>query len=243
MSCVSSSAKRIAVNGARMVPAENRSHADQRPESRALVRQEHRFDAAQRRPHHQQRREHAARSSRAQRDDPDRRFHQQHAGDHRARHVALQQRLDGVVANAQRLREDHAAQSDHHAADRRPPHPVDRQFLETHLPPRRRRASAGDERPPASSPAMTHPARPCGPMKMACCGTGNERTEPENVAARRARRGAGQRHGDRAARLPFEKQQFHGEQHRRDRRGECRRHARRRARHQQRLAFRRGQMK
>ena len=57
-------------------------------------------------------------------------FDQQHAGNHRARNVALQQRLDGVVANAQRLRKNHAAQSDRHAADGGPPHPVDRQLHE-----------------------------------------------------------------------------------------------------------------
>ena len=44
--------------------------------------------------------------------------------------VALQQRPDGVVADAERLRKDQPADADHEPADRRPPHPVDRQPLE-----------------------------------------------------------------------------------------------------------------
>ena len=44
--------------------------------------------------------------------------------------VALQQLADDVVADAERLREHPAADADHQAADRRPPHPVDRQALE-----------------------------------------------------------------------------------------------------------------
>ena len=34
------------------------------------------------------------------------------------------------------------------------------------------------ERQPASRPAITHPARPFGPMKMACAGTGNSGPSP-----------------------------------------------------------------
>ena len=45
------------------------------------------------------------------------------------RHVALEQRADGVVADAERLREDQPAESDHQPADGRPPHPVNRQLL------------------------------------------------------------------------------------------------------------------
>jgi len=43
------------------------SHADQGPESGALVRKKLGLDSAQRSSHHQQRRQHAARSARAQR--------------------------------------------------------------------------------------------------------------------------------------------------------------------------------
>ena len=43
-------------------------------------------------------------------------------------HVALEQRADGVVTHAQRLRENEPAQSDHQPADRRPPHPMDGQL-------------------------------------------------------------------------------------------------------------------
>ena len=94
------------------------------------VGQEHRFDAPERAAHHQQRRQHAARGSRPERHRPDDRFHEQDAGDHRIRGTfALQQRADGVVADAERLREDQPAQADDQPADRRPPHPVDRQML------------------------------------------------------------------------------------------------------------------
>ena len=47
-----------------------------------------------------------------QRDRPDGRLHQQDSDDDGAGHVALQQRSDGVVANAQRLRKDQSAQAD-----------------------------------------------------------------------------------------------------------------------------------
>ena len=40
------------------------------------------------------------------------------------------QRLDHVIADAERLREDQAADADDQPADRRPPHPVDRQAVE-----------------------------------------------------------------------------------------------------------------
>ena len=126
-SCVSSSAKTMPVNGERMVPPRIAPMLTSGQKPGAFVRQEHGFEAAQRAAHHQQRRQHAARGAGAERDGPDGRLHQQDAEDDGARHVALQQRPDGVVADAQRLREDQTADADGQAADGRPPHPVDRQ--------------------------------------------------------------------------------------------------------------------
>ena len=69
-----------------------------------------------------------------------------------------------------------------------------------------------------------------------------QRPQSQDVAPRGARGDAGQRHRNQAARLPFEQQQFDGQQHGRDRRGEGGRHAGRGAGHQQRLALGGGQV-
>src|SRR6266850_465721 len=50
--------------------AEDGAHADERPEARSQGRQERAFDAAERPAHHQQRRQHAARRARAERNRP-----------------------------------------------------------------------------------------------------------------------------------------------------------------------------
>ena len=78
-------------------------------------------------------------------------------------------------------------------------------------------------------------------MKAGWAGVGNSGPDPEDVAARRAGGDAGEGHGNEAARLPFEQQQFDGQQHGRNRRGESSRHAARGARHQQCLALHAGQ--
>ena len=69
-----------------------------------------------------------------------------------------------------------------------------------------------------------------------------QRPQPEKVAPRRACRGAGKRHRNRAARLPFKQQQLDARSAPRQRSRECRRHAGRRSRHQQRPALRAGEM-
>ncbi len=71
-------------------------------------------------------------------------------------------------------------------------------------------------------------------------GDRKQRTDAEQIAPGRAGGDAGQRHGDQAARLPLEQQQFHGQQDGRHRRGEGGRHATGRASHQKRLPFRAG---
>jgi hypothetical protein len=73
-------------------------------------------------------------------------------------------------------------------------------------------------------------------------GNREERSQSENVAARRASRRAGERNRNQAAGLPLEQEQFHGQQHGRDRSGKCSRHACRGARHQQCFALHAGEM-
>ncbi len=161
-------------------PAENRAHADQRPESGALVRA---GTSLPRRPSAPPIISSGAStppevpepSETAQITD----FTSRIPSNHRSRHVALQQRADGVVADAQRLREDQPAQPDHQAADRRPPHPVDRQLPERDLPPHTLPASAAHERAAGQQPGQRHnPPAPCGPMKSVCGGTGNSGPSP-----------------------------------------------------------------
>ena len=142
MSCVSSSAKITPVSGERIVPPRIAPMLTSGQKPTPSAGRNQRFDAAERAAHHQQRREHAARvpepSDTAQMTDLTSRTPRiTRAGD-----VALQQVADDVVADAERLRKDQAADADHEAADRRPPHPVDRQLAERRLRRRRRPASA-----------------------------------------------------------------------------------------------------
>ena len=83
----------------------------------------------------------------------------------RQRRVALQEARDHVVADAERLREDEAAEADDEAADRRPPHPVDRQLREGVLGGVDGRVRAGPRARRRAGPT-THAARagPRGPM-------------------------------------------------------------------------------
>ena len=108
--------------------AEDRAHADQRPEPETEVRKENRFNAAEGRAHHQQ----MARGRRRMFPSPSEiiqisRLHQQNAGKDRSAEHPLEQHPDRVVANAQGLRENQPAQADEQPADRGPPHPVNRQ--------------------------------------------------------------------------------------------------------------------
>ena len=75
------------------------------------------------------------------------------------RHVTLQQRADGFISHAQRLRKNQSAQSDRQAADGRPPHPVNRQLAESIL-----RCIDGQRqqrrKPAAASPTSRHRSKP-----------------------------------------------------------------------------------
>ena len=86
--------------------------------------------SAKRAAHHEERRENAARRPRPERDDPDDRLDQEDAEHDVKCDIAPQDRLDRVVADAKRLRKHEAAEANNQAAERRPPHPVERQALE-----------------------------------------------------------------------------------------------------------------
>ena len=161
----------------------------------------------------------------------------------RAEHFAAQQAVDQFIADAEHARIDPAADADEDRADRRPPHPVNRQLLRTHL---RRHRPAPSANPNRTRPAMptTQPAshRPTTERAHAPR-PGKSGPRPSNGTRSSRRDDRGDGHRNETARLPFEQQQLDREQTRRDRRGEDRRHARRRAGHEQRLALRRGEMK
>ncbi len=175
-----------------------------------------RFETAERAAHHQQRSQHAARRAGAERNRPDDRLDEQDA--HRscapARCPAAARRWCHNRRRAPAGKS--AADADDQAADGRPPHPVDVagasksifRGVNGHGQQSRQHArkQAGDER---------SPRRPSGPMKMGCGGNGEQRAHADDVAAQRAGRGAGERHRDQAARLPFEQQQFDRQQDRR----------------------------
>src|ERR1041385_1695264 len=116
-------------------PSEHRRHADQRPESRAFAGEDGGLEPAQRTSHHEERREHPSRRAGPERDRPDHRLHDEDAAEHRDGLPALKESADGLVAPAERGGKEPAAESHHHAADRGPPHPVDRQLGEGVLGP------------------------------------------------------------------------------------------------------------
>ena len=84
-SCVSSSAKTMPVNGERIVPPRIAPMLTSGQKPAPSSGRNHRFEAAERAAHHQQRRQHAARRARAERDRPDDRLDEQHAENHAAR--------------------------------------------------------------------------------------------------------------------------------------------------------------
>ena len=112
--------------------AHDSRHPDHRPETgvagEVLADQEARAAAED-----QQRREDSAGGARTQSDQPDDRLdHQQQ--EHRLDHeIAVEQRLDNVVAGAEHPNVEQAADADDDGADRRPPHPVDGQAVEAVL--------------------------------------------------------------------------------------------------------------
>src|SRR5947209_2299243 len=177
-------------------------HADEGPESGSFIRKKDGFDAAQSRTHHEQWSEHAAGSSRAERNNPDRGFDKQHPGYDRAGHVALEQRLDRVVSDAESLWKDQAAQSNRKPTDRGPPLPVDGQFLKrvfccVHADGKKRRETAGKQ---SCDYASQQPLRS---DENGVLRDGEERTQPKNVPPCSTRSSRGEGNGDRAAGLPF----------------------------------------
>src|SRR5262249_61311430 len=114
------------------------------------------------------------------------------AGEHAARHVALQERADRVVADAERLREDEPAQPDRETAEGGPPHPVDGKPAEgvfggVHGEGEEGGEAAGQEsHEEAAGEAPRADEERVGRRR-------EERTEADDVAARR--RGGGTRGG------------------------------------------------
>ncbi|CUI75890.1 Uncharacterised protein [Achromobacter xylosoxidans] len=215
--------------------AHHRCHAHQRPEARRRLRQPRRGQRAQGAAEDQQGRQHPARGARTQRDRPDRHFHHQQQQHRLQRQVAGQQVADVVIAHAQRGRVDQAADADGQAAQGRPPHPVQRQFLEQVLGrvhQRRQHARAQPRQHPHGGARQQVPRR-----ERHGAGVAEDRPGIQHEGARGGGHQRGGGHGQEAARFPFEQQQLHRQQHRGQRRGEDRRHARGRARHQQRLAL------
>ena len=175
-------------------------------------------------------------------DGPDDGFDEEDPEHESARHVALQQGADGVVADPEGLRKEQAAEADDEPADRRPPHPVNRETREDVL---RGVDGAGEQRPRARRRAARRRRnrRARRPDEGGMGRHGEEGAEPDDVAARGAGRGAGERDGDQAAGLPLEQEQLDGQQDGRERRGEGRGHPGCGARDQQRLALGTGKMK
>ena len=167
------------VSGARIVPPRIAAMPTSGQKPGPSIGEDVRFEAAERAAHHQQRRQHAAGGAGPERDRPDGRLHQQDAEDERSRRRRREQLADHVVADAERLREDQAADADDQPADRRPPHPVDRQAVEGVLGGVDRRGQRARTSPPASSPATTHSEQPHGPMNA-----GVRRDREERARAR-----------------------------------------------------------
>ncbi len=220
--------------------AEDRRHADERPESRPGERQIVPLDRSQRAAHDQERREHAARSTRRQRYDPDAGLDQEEFDGRMKVEAALQQGANILIADAERRRIEKAADADAQAADRRPPHPMDRQFakqilgaIETDR--HQRGLQAGND---ADGNAYAKP--PCWHRRHVR--KGKQRAGPDQL--RPPQGGDDDGGGDRneAARLPLEQQQFDRKQHGGERRAEHRGHAGGRAGDQQRLALGRTQV-
>src|SRR5205814_3430375 len=78
--------------------------------------------------HHEQGGQDTAGSTRAKRDGPDEPFHQKDAQNYLSGDAALQEAADRVVADAEGLRKNKAAETNNQTADGGPPHPVKFEF-------------------------------------------------------------------------------------------------------------------
>src|SRR3546814_20738599 len=83
----------------------------------------------------EERREKAARRPGPQRDEPHSALDQQQLNDDARRKAVVEQRLNSAVTGAEHMRVDQPAEPDDNRAERRPPHPVDRQSVEQGLDP------------------------------------------------------------------------------------------------------------
>ena len=104
-------------------------HADHRPETGVTDREPLPDECAQRAADDQQRRQHAARSARAKRDRPDQPLcRRSRTRSLRTEDLPLQQAIDQVIADPEHARIEPPPTPTKTRADRRPPHPVDRQL-------------------------------------------------------------------------------------------------------------------
>ena len=175
-----------------------------RPETGSDRGQEHSFHAAQRAAHHEQRRQYAAGSSRAERDRPDHGLHQQDAenGSARRRRLAAERRwcrsrrpaLAGKSGRPiQRLlrRWPATTSSEWAISGRRP---------RRHTP----RAVSNAESSAGKQSADHAAEQRFRADEYGMRGNREQRSQSEDVAARGAGRGAGQSNRNQAARLPLE---------------------------------------
>jgi len=153
----------------------------------------------------------------------------------------LQESADRAVADAERLREDQAADTDDQAADGGPPHPVERQAVERVFGGVYHGGEHGRERPgqyaDEHTGEQTERADEGGVRRRR-----EERPVANDIVAHRRGGRAGQGHGNGATRLQLEEQQLDAQQDRGERSRECRGHTAGRARHQQRLALGAGEV-
>ena len=104
--------------------AEHAGQPDQSPEPGPTAGKTCASRVPERAADHEHRRQHPAGGAGAERERPDQRLHDQDADDQPEPDRSVELGADDVVADAERLRNDQAADADDQAADGRPPHPV-----------------------------------------------------------------------------------------------------------------------
>jgi hypothetical protein len=174
--------------------------------------------------------------ARTERHGPDATFDDDQHEKRDADELAREQVGDDVVSDAERPRAEEPAEADGQAADRGPPHPMDRKLLEevferVHAQGEQRREAAREQAAPdAGGDGM--PVQRARVIRY-----GEEWTGSQQVGADERCGRARERHRDEAARLPLEEQQLDGEQRRGHGRAERRGHPGGGPGHEQRLAL------
>ena len=123
-SWVSSKANTMAVKGERVTPADRPGQPEQCPYPGRRAGQDVTDDAADGRPHHHDGGQNAAAGPAAERTGPDDELDDEQKEKRIDGELAEQLGVDRVVADTECPRIDEASDSDEHAADHGPPHPV-----------------------------------------------------------------------------------------------------------------------